>query len=96
MSWWVWTLLLVVIVVVVVVLVGRRAVRTLARPGVDPTELSIDPELIAEIRRLGAAGQKLQAIKVLRERTGVGLADAVRLVERWTAPRPDGSAGLSS
>jgi hypothetical protein len=96
MSWWMWTVLVVVLVVVLSVLVARRVVRTLARPGVDPTELSIDPELIAEVRRLGAAGQRVQAVKVLRERTGVGLADAVRLVDRWSQSGPDDGPAVSS
>ncbi|MFE6996924.1 hypothetical protein ACFVAE_13250 [Microbacterium sp. NPDC057659] len=45
------------------------------------------PEAAAEIDRLLAAGQPISAIKLYRERTGVGLAEAKRAIDGW-GPRP--------
>ncbi len=42
----------------------------------------IPPEVVAELRRMVAAGQKIQAIKRLRELTHSSLADAKEWVER--------------
>ncbi|MDF2509171.1 MAG: hypothetical protein K0Q52_3030 [Microbacterium sp.] len=42
-------------------------------------------DAIAEIDRLVAAGHKLHAIKLYRERTGVGLKEAKDRVEHWSA-----------
>jgi antitoxin component of MazEF toxin-antitoxin module len=48
---------------------------------VDGEEIQIDPAVMAEIRTLLAKNQKIEAIKVLREATGLGLAEAKTLVE---------------
>lgn len=40
------------------------------------------PEIEAELRALLAAGRKIEAIKLVRESTGLGLAEAKDLVER--------------
>jgi hypothetical protein len=48
---------------------------------VEGQELDIDPAVLDEIRRLNESGQKIEAIKVLREATGLGLAEAKRIVE---------------
>ena len=48
------------------------------RPGPE----GIPPEMVAELRQMAAAGQKIQAIKRLRELTACGLAEAKERVER--------------
>jgi len=40
------------------------------------------PELAAEVRALLAAGSKIEAIKLVRAATGLGLAEAKDMVER--------------
>lgn len=82
MPTWLW-----IVVVVVVVLIG---VRLLARRaflgGVDPTQLSLSPELAAQVRQLAEAGRKLEAIKLLKEQSGTSLAAAKLIVDRMAAP----------
>jgi len=41
----------------------------------------IDDALMAELKALLAAGQKMEAVRVLREKTGLGLAEAKASVE---------------
>jgi len=48
---------------------------------IDGQELDIDPAVLAEIRKLSDSGQKIEAIKRLRETTGLGLAEAKQIVE---------------
>ena len=48
---------------------------------IEGQELEIDPKVLDEIRRLSDAGRKIEAIKVLREATGLGLAEAKQIVE---------------
>lgn len=45
----------------------------------------LTPDVVAEIDRLVAAGQKIHAIKLYRDRTGVGLKEAKDRVEHWSA-----------
>lgn len=45
----------------------------------------LTPDTIAEIDRLVGAGQKIHAIKLYRDRTGVGLKEAKDRVEHWSA-----------
>jgi ribosomal protein L7/L12 len=40
-------------------------------------------DVYAEARALAASGQKIHAIKVVREQTGMGLRQAKDLVESW-------------
>ena len=47
----------------------------------DGQEIQIDPATMAQIRALLAADRKIEAIKVLREATGLGLAEAKNLAE---------------
>jgi len=47
----------------------------------DGQDIQIDPATMASIKTLLADGQKIEAIKVLREATGLGLAEAKTLVE---------------
>ncbi len=63
---------------------GRRRSRNdLSVPPQFPKPVSdIPPDLRAKILQLKAQGQKIEAIKLARERTGIGLAEAKDLVER--------------
>ena len=54
-----------------------RALPPAAAPAGDLTA-----ELPGEVRELIAAGRKIEAIKLVRETTGLGLAEAKQLVER--------------
>jgi hypothetical protein len=47
-----------------------------------PEVIVTDAELPAEVLRAIEKGRKIEAIKILRERTGIGLANAKVLVER--------------
>ena len=76
------TWLLIVIMVVAVPLVLLFIARRAARSRVDPTQVTIDPTLAATLVDMYHQGNKVQATKLLRERTGLALADAVRIVER--------------
>ena len=48
---------------------------------IDGQEIDIDPAVLAEIRKLSDSGQKIEAIKRLREATGLGLAEAKQIVD---------------
>jgi large subunit ribosomal protein L7/L12 len=47
-------------------------------PGYDASSPTVSPEVL----QLARAGQKIQAIKVLREQTGLGLKDSKDIVDR--------------
>lgn len=47
----------------------------------DGRDIQIDPAAMARVRALLASGEKIEAIKVLREATGLGLTEAKSLVE---------------
>src|SRR5262249_34027835 len=52
--------------------------------------LRVDDDLVARVRSLTEAGQKIEAIKLFRERTGAGLKeskDAVEAIQRGQAAR---------
>jgi ribosomal protein L7/L12 len=55
--------------------------------GIDPRGVSTDHGALQEIDRLLERGEKIQAIKLYREVTGAGLAEAKDAVERRTAGR---------
>lgn len=57
---------------------GLPAPAASARPSAD----AVTPEAMAHIQQLVAQGKKIQAIKVLREHTGLGLKQAKDTVER--------------
>lgn len=65
------------------VLALERAVRAAGQP-IPSTHTGDPSELWASdtVRRLAAEGQKIQAIKELREETGLGLKDAKDIVDR--------------
>src|SRR5262249_3636310 len=51
--------------------------------------LRVDDDLVARVRSLMEGGQKIEAIKLFRERTGAGLKeskDAVEAIQRGEAP----------
>lgn len=50
---------------------------------VNGQKIDIDPETMAEVHRLSGEGNKIEAIKLLREATGLGLAEAKQLVEAF-------------
>jgi ribosomal protein L7/L12 len=78
---WFWVVVLLGAAVIALVIVG--AVR--ARSRVDPTDVSLDPALVARIRQLYGKGDKLGAVKALRAATGLGLADAIRIADKLGA-----------
>ncbi|MBL7261554.1 ribosomal protein L7/L12 [Paractinoplanes lichenicola] len=51
--------------------------------GIEEPATTEDPEVLAHLMR----GEKIQAIKVYRERTGAGLAEAKNAVERMARER---------
>lgn len=73
-----------VLLILLAVLLARRA----AAGRVDPTQLLLDPALMAKVRALAESGQKVQAIATLRQGTpGLGLAAAKAMVDRMAPPR---------
>lgn len=84
---WFWVVVVVGAAVIALVLVGTRS---RSRPRVDPTQVTIDPALAGRIKALTTKGDKLAAVKELRSATGLGLADAVRIVERMTPAKGAG------
>ena len=48
---------------------------------IEGQELDIDPAVLDEVRRLADSGQKIEAIKHLREATGLGLTEAKQIVD---------------
>jgi hypothetical protein len=51
-------------------------------------ELDIDSAVLNEVRRLLDAGQKIEAIKHLREATGLGLTEAKEIVDSLDVIHP--------
>jgi hypothetical protein len=51
-------------------------------------ELEIDPALLDEVRRLAESGQTIEAIKRLREATGLGLTEAKQIVDSLSSLHP--------
>lgn len=58
--------------------------RSLPASSAASTASGLTPQVVAEIDRLIGAGQKIQAIKLFRDRTGVGLKEAKDRVEHWS------------
>ncbi|KJL26939.1 50S ribosomal protein L7/L12 [Microbacterium oxydans] len=63
-----------------------------APPPSAATTPGLTPEVVAEVDRLVVAGQKIHAIKVYRDHSGVSLKEAKDRIEHWsvstTAPHP--------
>lgn len=74
---------LIAVAVVMGIIVG--VVRRRRRAGSRPPAAEPSPEVVERLRVLLAGGKKIQAIKALREDTGMGLADAKDYVERLHA-----------
>jgi ribosomal protein L7/L12 len=51
-------------------------------------ELEIDAAVLDEVRRLAESGQKIEAIKHLREATGLGLTEAKEIVDSLDLIQP--------
>lgn len=91
MDIWFWIVVIVGAILVALVIVGTRS----ARSRVDPTQVSIDAALATKVRDLYAKGDKMRAVKELREATGLGLADAVRIADKLGGAGKPKTAGPS-
>jgi|SRR5688572_3244431 len=66
---------------------SRQPPKTTAKDGgtvtaeIGDQELDIDAAVLDEVRRLSDGGQKIEAIKHLREETGLGLTEAKEIVD---------------
>ncbi|HEV7654455.1 MAG TPA: hypothetical protein VGP36_06930 [Mycobacteriales bacterium] len=95
-----------IVVLVLVVLVLLVVVRVARRPGRDspprPVTTPVSAQLQARVRELTGAGQRIQAVKELREATGLSLLDAKNAVDAIAAGAslpvapPAGSASAGS
>jgi di/tricarboxylate transporter len=97
-----------IVVLVLVVLVLLVVVRVARRPGRDgpprPVTTPVSAQLQARVRELTGAGQRIQAVKELREATGLSLLDAKNAVDAIAAgtslpvapPARSASAGSAS
>ena len=81
MDIWYWLVVLVILALIGFVMVSRRNLRS----RVDPTDVTITPELAREVKDLYQQNKKLEAVKALRAATGLGLADAVRIADKLGA-----------
>ena len=84
MDTWIWITLVSLAVVTIPFLAIRRA----ARNRVDPTNVSIDADLAHRVRVLCRQDKKVEAVKVLRDDTGLALRDALTIVEKLAASDP--------
>ena len=55
---------------------------------IEGQELDIDPAVLDEVKRLASSGQKIEAIKRLREATGLDLAEAKAIVDSFERLQP--------
>ena len=76
-TWWI--LLIAAVIALVFVLAWSARKR---RSYVDPTQVTIDAALAGQVTGLYQQGKKVGAVKLLREQTGLSLADAVTIVEK--------------
>jgi ribosomal protein L7/L12 len=81
---WFWIALVSLVVLVIPVLAIRRA----AKNRVDPTNVSIDADLAHRVRVLCRQDKKVEAVKELRDATGLALRDALTIVEKLAASDP--------
>jgi hypothetical protein len=87
---WFWVVTVVLAALIAMIIVGARR----SRSRIDPTNVSIDPALAGRVRDLMAKGDKVKAVKELREATGLGLGDAIRIAEKM-APAKAAGGGAS-
>jgi ribosomal protein L7/L12 len=85
---WYWLVVVVVLVLIGFVMINRRNVRS----RVDPTDVTINPDLAREVQDLYLKNKKLEAVKALRAATGLGLADAVRITDKLGAAGKPGAS----
>ena len=81
---WIWIALVTLAVLTIPFLAIRRA----ARSRVDPTNVSIDADLAHRVRVLCRQDKKVEAVKELRDATGLALRDALTIVEKLAASDP--------
>jgi len=65
------------------------------RSYIDPTQVTIDASLAGKVNDLYRQGKKLEAVKLLREQTGLSLADAVTITEKIASRSKSGSKSSS-
>ncbi|HWV50188.1 MAG TPA: ribosomal protein L7/L12 [Microbacterium sp.] len=93
---WLWIALGVVGVVVLFSVLGKSM-----RPTVPPTRTTtattaFDPSVGSEIDRLVAEGNKIQAIKLLRDSTpGLGLQEAKNRIDAWPTAAPATTSAIA-
>ena len=85
-TWWI--LLIAAVIALVIVLAWSARKR---RSYVDPTQITIDASLAGKVTSLYQQGKKVEAVKLLREQTGLSLADAVTIVEKIASRSKSGS-----
>lgn len=94
-------LIILVVLGVLLALAGRVAAarRTAVRPPPLRPTIALPAELQSHLRTMAAQGKKIQAIKQLREATGLSLVDAKNAVDTIAAgsslPTPGGTAPRS-
>lgn len=77
---------------------GRQPPKPLAKDSgavtaeLEGQEIDIDPAVLEEIRTLAAGGETIEAVKRLREATGIGLTEAKEIVDSLRRMRSQGSA----
>ena len=76
-TWWILVIAAVIALVFVLAWSARKR-----RSYVDPTQVTIDAALAGQVTELYQQGKKVEAVKLLREQTGLSLADAVTIVEK--------------
>ena len=85
-------LLVAAVIALVIVLTWSTRRR---RSYVDPTQVTIDASLAGKVNGLYQQGKKLDAVKLLREQTGLSLADAVTITEKIASRSKSGSKSSS-
>lgn len=79
---WIWIVLVVVLLLVAFLMTARKA----AIGKVNPTQLTLEPDLIEAVKALAQSDQQITAIKMLRDGVpGLGLAHATNMVQRMAA-----------
>lgn len=86
-----WSIVLVVSVVVLVLALRRslRARRGAAAPFGPPPRTVPDAATVQRVTELVESDKRVEAIKVLRQATGLGLVEAKDRVDRWGVEDPD-------
>jgi len=85
-TWWILVIAAVIALVFVLAWSARKR-----RSYVDPTQVTIDAALAGQVTGLYQQGKKVEAVKLLREQTGLSLADAVTIVEKIASRSKSGS-----